>query len=68
MQYNMRKKSERTDAKKAAIDRNYQVKVNEKHHGQQLEDIRDCLHQMCKHVLQETRGDLAGNNLGRVVI
>ena len=42
---------------KAAMDRIYQVKVNEKHHGEHLEDIRDGLHQMCKHALQETRGD-----------
>ena len=64
----MRKKSERTYVKNAAIDRTYQVKINEKHHGEKLEDIRDGLHQMFEHVLQEARGDLAGNDLGRVVI
>ena len=64
----MRKKSERTYAKNAAIDRTYQVKINEKHHGEKLEDIRDGLHQMFEHVLQEARGELAGNDLGRVVI
>ena len=64
----MRKKLERTYAKNAAIDRTYQVKINEKHHGEKLEDIRDGLHQMFEHVLQEARGDLAGNDLGRVVI
>ena len=64
----MRKKSERTYVKNAAIDRTYQVKINKKHHGEKLEDIRDGLHQMFEHVLQEARGDLAGNDLGRVVI
>ena len=44
------------------------MKVNEKHHGKKLEDLRDGLHQMFEHVLQEARGDLAGNYLGRVVI
>ena len=68
LQYEMRKKSERTYAKNAAIDRTYQVKINKKHHGEKLEDIRDGLHQMFEHVLQEARGDLAGNDLGRVVI
>ena len=51
-----------------AIDRTYQVKINKKHHVEKLEDIRDGLHQMFKHVLQEARGDLAGNDLGCVVI
>ena len=41
----MRKKSERTYAKNAAIDRTYLVKINGKHHGEKLEDIRDGLHQ-----------------------
>ena len=40
------KKSERTYAKNAAVDRTYQVKVDEYHHGERLEDIRDGLHQM----------------------
>ena len=64
----MRKKLERTYAKNAAIDRTYQVKMNKKHHGEKLEDIRDGLHQMFEHMLQEARGDLDGNDLGRVVI
>ena len=68
LQYIMRKKSERTYAKNAAVDRTYQVKINEEHHGERLENIRDGLHQMFDHVLQEARGDLAGNDLGRVVI
>ena len=41
------------------------MKINEKHHDEKLEDIRDGLHQMFEHVLQEAR---AGNDLGRVVI
>ena len=44
------------------------MKVNEQHHGEKLEDLRDGLHQMFEQVLQEARGDLAGNDLGRVVI
>ena len=60
--------SERTYAKNAAVDRTYQVKVAEYHHGERLEDIRDGLHQMFDHVLNEARGDLAGNDLGRVII
>ena len=43
LRYNMRKKSERTYAKNAAVDRTYQVKVDEYHHGERLEDIRDGL-------------------------
>ena len=57
-----------TSEKDAAIDKIYQVKVDEEHHGQRLEDIRDGLHRMFEHVLQEARGNLAGNDLGRVVI
>ena len=61
----MRKKSERTYAKNAAVDRTYQVKVDEQHHGERLEDMRDGLHQMFDHMLNE---DLARNDLGRVII
>ena len=68
LQYNMRKKSERTYAKNAAVDRTYQVKVHEQHNGERLQDIRDGLHQMFEDVLHEARGDLAGNDLGRIVI
>ena len=67
LQYNIQKKSERTYAKNAAVDRTYQVKIDEEHHGERLEDIREGLHQMFYHVLQEARGNLAGNDLGRVV-
>ena len=48
LQYIMRKKSERTYAKNAAVDRTYQVKINEEHHGERLEDIRDGLHQIVR--------------------
>ena len=68
LQYKIRKKSERTYAKNAAVDRTYQVKIDEEHHGERLEDIREGLHQMFHQVLQEARGNLAGNDLGRVVI
>ena len=44
------------------------MKVDERHHGERIEDIREGLHQMFEHVLQEARGNLAGNDLGRVVI
>ena len=64
----IRKKSERTYAKNAAVDQTYQVKIDEEHHGERLEEIREGLHQMFEHVLQEGRGNLAGNDLGRVVI
>ena len=50
------------------VDRTYQVKVAEYHHGERLEDIRDGLHQMFDQVLNEARGDFAGNDLGCVMI
>ena len=68
LRYTMRKKSERTYAKNAAVDRTYQVKVDERYHGQELRDVREGLHNMFQDVLNEARGDLAGNDLGRVVI
>ena len=68
LQYNIRKKSEQTYAKNAAVDRTYQVKVDERHHGERIEDIREGLHQMFHHILQEARVNLAGNDLGCVVI
>lgn len=36
LKYMMRKKSERTEAKTAALDRTCQVKLDEQYHGQQL--------------------------------
>ena len=58
LRYNMKKKkkSERTYAKNAALDRTYQVKVDEYHHGERLEDIRDGLHQTFDQVLNEAGG------------
>ncbi|MET0103906.1 MAG: DNA polymerase, partial [Sedimenticola sp.] len=64
----MKKKSERTYAKNAAVDKTYQVKVDEEYHGQQLQDVREGVHDMIQDVLHEARGELAGNDLGRVVI
>ena len=51
-----------------AIDKTYQVKVDEEHSGQRLEDIRDGLHRMFERVLEDARYELVGNDLGRVVI
>ena len=68
LEYTMRKKGERTYAKNAAIDTTFQVKVNDRYRGQRLRDIRRGLHSMFEDILQEACGDLAGNDLGRVVI
>ncbi|XP_060564754.1 uncharacterized protein LOC132723964 [Ruditapes philippinarum] len=68
LQYTISKKSERTYAKNAAMDRTYQVKIDEQYNGQRLQDVRQGLHQMFEDVLEEARGNLAGNDLGRVVI
>ena len=67
-EYTMRKKSERTYAKNAAIDTTYQVQIDDRYRGQRLRDIRRGLHQMVEDILDEARRDLAGNDLGRVVI
>ena len=66
--YTMRKKSERTYAKNAAVDTTYQVQIDDRYRGQRLRDIRRGLHRMFEDILDEARGDLAGNDLGRVVI
>ena len=66
--YTMRKKWERTFAKNAAIDTTYQVQIDDRYRGQRLRDIRRGLHQMFEDILDEARGDLAGNDLGRVVV
>ena len=68
LQYTIRKKWERTYAKNAAVDRTYQVKIDEQYSGQSLLDVRQGLHQTFDDVLDQARGDLAGNDLGRVVI
>jgi len=68
LNYTIRKKSERTYAKNAAVDRTYQVKVDERYNGQQLRDEREGLHNLFQEALNQARGDLAGNDLGRVVI
>ena len=64
----MRKKSERTYAKNAAVDTTYQVQIDDRYRGQRLRDIRQGLHRIFEDILDEARGDLAGNDLGRVVI
>ena len=50
------------------MDRTYQVKVDEKYNGQKIQDVRQGMHRMFDDILDHARGDLAGNDLGRVVI
>ena len=64
----MQKKSERTYAKNDAVDTTYQVQIDDRYRGQRLRDIRQGLHRMFEDILDEARGDLGGNDLGRVVI
>ena len=66
--YTLRKKSERTYAKNTAVDTTYQVQIDNRYRGQHLRDIRRGLHQMFEDILDEAPGDLAGNDLGRVVV
>ena len=66
--YTMRKKWERTYATNAAVDTTYQVQINDRYRGQRLRDIRRGLHRMFEDILDEARGDLLGNDLGRVVL
>ena len=66
--YTMRKKWERTFAKNAAIGTTYQVQIDDRYRGQRLRDIRRGLHRMFEDILDEARGDLASNDLGRVVV
>ena len=68
LQYAIRKKGERTYAKNAAVDRTYLIKIDEKHQGQNLRGVQDGLHHMFEDVLNQAGGDIAGNNLRRVVI
>jgi len=68
LNYTIKKKAQRTYAKNAAVDRTYQVKVDERYNGQQLRDVREGLHNLFQEALNQARGDLAGNDLGRVVI
>ena len=66
--YTMRKKWERTYAKNAAVDTTHQVQIDDRYRGQRLRDIRRGLHRMFRDILDEARGNLKGNDLGRVVI
>ena len=68
LEYPVRKKSERTYAKNSAVDRTCHVRIHQQHHGQRLNDVRRGLHEMFDDVLNQSRSDLAGNNLGRVVV
>ena len=51
LEYTMRKKGERTYAKNAAVDTTFQVKVDDRYHGQRLRDIRRGLHGMFEDIL-----------------
>ena len=68
LNYTMKMKSEKTYAKDATVDRTYRMKVDERHHGLRLQDVQNGLHQIFEEVLERARGNLAGNDLGRVVI
>ncbi|XP_052814068.1 uncharacterized protein LOC128241135 [Mya arenaria] len=68
LHHGVRKKGVRTFAKNAAKDTTYEVKIDEEYHGQRLHDIRIGLHQMFDDLLGQARGNLAGNDLGRVII
>ena len=68
LEYTVRTKYERTYVKNAAVDRIFQVKIHQQHHGQRLNDVRRGLHEMFNGVLNQARGDLVGNDLGRVVV
>lgn len=54
------------DTKNAAKDTTYKVKVDARHHGQRLRDVRDGLLRMFDDVLDQARG--VENDLGRVLI
>ena len=66
--YTMQKKWERTYGKNAAVDTTYQVQIDDRYRGQRLRDILQGLHRMFEDILDEARGDLSGNDLGRVVV
>ena len=64
----MRKKWERTYAKNVAVDTTYEVQIDDRYQGQRLRDIGRGLHRMFKDILDEAPRDLAGKDLGHVVI
>jgi hypothetical protein len=66
--YTFRKKSERTFANNAAIESVYVVKIDEQHQGRKLRTIQEDLHGMFDTILDTARGELAGNDLGRVIV
>ena len=68
IRYNIRKKSERTYAKNKAVDRTYEIKIDERHYGQSISGIQKGLEQLFENVLNETGGNVACNDLGRVII
>ena len=68
LEYIMKKKSEITYAKNAAIDTTYQIQIDNRYQGQRLRDIRRGLHHIFENILDEALRNLAGNNFGHVVI
>ena len=54
--YNIRKKSERKYAKNKAMDRTYEIKIDERHYGQSISGIQRGLEQLFENVLNETGG------------
>ena len=50
------------------IDTTYQVQIDDRYLGQRLRDIRRGLNHMFEDILDKAQGDLAGNDLGRVVV
>ena len=68
LKFTIKKKSERVYAKNAAVDTTYQVKIDEQHQGQRLKNVLAGLFQMFDDILDEVRGNLADNDLVRIVI
>ena len=66
--YQLIKRRERVFAKNKAKDTSYEVKLNPKWEGKKLKNLHEELRDMFNDVLQRARGQLANNDLGRVVI
>jgi hypothetical protein len=66
--YDIKEKSRKTYASNAALEINYEVQFNNHWQGRKLVDLHDEVHNMMDDVLHQARGNLAGNDLGRVVI
>ena len=66
--YTFRKKNQRTFIKNGAVDTCYQVKFDDQWQGQKLGNIKKQLHNMFEDILQQARGELDDQDLGRVII